>query len=192
MAEKTVTNVVIRVTLDATAEVMGRNGMRSLMNFAGMGHLIENMPDYSPEKGFTDEDLRAIDRSFITILGMSGTVALYRLIGKAAGRWPIKLGILDANKDLPPDERLLKSIELIPVFTGRGTVSVEGDTIVYENPICAFCEDNPSDRPICSFQAGLMDVFIEWSGVEGKRTVETRCKAMGAETCRYEILPIEK
>jgi predicted hydrocarbon binding protein len=190
MAEKTVTNVVIRVTMDATAEVMGPNGMKALMNYAKMGHLIDNMPDYSPEMGFTDEDLRSIDRSFITILGMSGTVALYRLIGRAAGEWPIKLGILDANKDLPPDERLLKSIELIPVFTGRGTVSREGSTIVYENPICAFCEGNPSDRPICSFQSGLMDVFIEWSGVPGMRTVETQCKAMGADACRYEILPI--
>jgi len=75
MTEKTVANVVIRVTLDATEDVMGRNGMKALMNYAGMSHLIDNMPDYSPEKGFTDDELKAIDQSFLKILGLSGTMA---------------------------------------------------------------------------------------------------------------------
>jgi predicted hydrocarbon binding protein len=191
MAEKTVANVVVRVTLDSTEEIIGANGMKALMNYAGMGHLIDNLPDYSPDKGFTDEDLRSIDRAFIEVLGMSGAVAVYRMVGKAAGRWPIKLGILDPFKDLPTDERLLKAIELIPAFTGRGEVTTEGDTIVYTNPLCAFCEGNPSTRPICSFQSGLMDVFIQWCGVTNMHAVETQCKAMGAPACRYEILPVE-
>lgn len=191
MAEKTVANVVIRVTLDATEDVMGKNGLRSLMNYGGMSHLFDNKPDYSPEKGFTDEDLRAIDQSFIKILGMSGTMALYRVIGRAAGRYPIDLGILEPFKDLPTDEKLLKSIEQIPIFTGRGTVFKEGETVVYSNPQCAFCEGQTSTRPICSFVAGLMDEFAAWSGVKDKRTIETECKAMGSDACRYEILPIE-
>jgi predicted hydrocarbon binding protein len=191
MAEKTVSNVVIRVTLDATEDVMGKNGMKALMNYAGMSHLIDDMPDYSPEKGFTDDELKAIDQSFLKILGISGTMALYRIIGKTTGRYPIDLGIFDAFKDLPPDEKLLKVVEQIPVFTGRGTVFLEGDTIVYDNPLCAFCEGQESKKAICSFVSGLIDEFIAWSRVEGKRAVETRCKAMGFNSCRYEILPME-
>lgn len=191
MTEKTVSNVVIRVTLDATEDVIGKNGMKALMNYAGMSHLIDNMPDYSPEKGFTDNDLKAIDQSFLKILGISGTMALYRIIGKTSGRYPIDLGIFDSFKDLPPDEKLLKVIEQIPVFTGRGTVFVEGDTIVYDNPLCAFCDGQHTNRSICSFVSGLMDEFIAWSGVGGKRAVETRCRAMGHDSCRYEILKTE-
>ncbi len=191
MAEKTVANVVIRVTLDATEDVMGKNGMKALINYAGMSHLFDNMPDYSPEKGFTDDDLKAIDQSFLKILGLSGTMALYRVIGKAAGRYPIELGIFDFFKDLPTDEKLLKVIEQIPVFTGRGEVFIEGDTIVYNNPLCAFCEGQKSTKPICSFVSGLMDEFIRWSGKEGKRAVETQCKAMGFDACRYEILSVD-
>lgn len=191
MTEKTVANVVIRVTLDATEDVMGKNGMKALMNYAGMSHLIDNMPDYSPEKGFTDDELKAIDQSFLKILGLSGTMALYRVIGKAAGRYPIELGIFDFLKDLPADEKLLKVIEQIPIFTGRGEVFKEGDTIVYNNPQCAFCEGQESKRPVCSFVSGLMDEFIRWSGKEGMRAVETQCKAMGHDACRYEILSID-
>ncbi|MBN1572810.1 MAG: hypothetical protein JW984_06390 [Deltaproteobacteria bacterium] len=191
MTEKSVANVVIRVTLDATEDVMGKNGMKALMNYAGMSHLFENMPDYSPEKGFTDDDLKAIDQSFLKILGISGTMALYRVIGRAAGRYPLELGIFDGFQSLPTDEKLLKVIEQIPIFTGRGTVFVEGDTIVYDNPLCAFCEGQESTKPICSFVSGLMDEFIAWSGKKDWRAVETRCKAMGSDSCRYEILPKE-
>lgn len=191
MTEKSVANVVIRVTLDATEEVMGKNGMKALMNYAGMSRLFENMPDYSPEKGFTDDDLKAIDQSFLKILGVSGTMALYRVIGRTTGRYPIELGIFDGFRDLPPDEKLLSVIEQIPIFTGRGTVFTEGDTIVYDNPLCAFCEGQESKKPICSFVSGLIDEFIAWSGKEGRRAVETRCKAMGFDSCRYEILPTE-
>jgi predicted hydrocarbon binding protein len=70
-------------------------------------------------------------------------------------------------------------------------VTKEGDVIVYDNPQCTLCAKVKHDHPICSLYNGYLDTTIEWSGVKGKKTVETACMAMGDKSCRFEILPID-
>ena len=191
MADKTVGNIVIRLTLDASEEVLGTNGLKAILNFSKMAHLLENKPDYSFEKNFTDDEFRAVSSSFVEVLGLDGGRAIFRLIGKSIGKNTIKIGGYESIKDLPPDEKLFKAIELYSLVSGRGKVMKEGDVIVYDNPQCTLCAKVKHDHPICSLYNGYLDTTIEWSGVKGKKTVETACMAMGDKSCRFEILPVD-
>jgi len=191
MADKTVGNIVIRLTLDSAEEVLGTNGLKAILNFSKMVHLLENKPDHSFEKNFTDDEFRAISSSFAEVLGLDGGRAIFRLIGKSIGKNTIKIGAYESLKDLPPDEKLFKAFELYALVSGRGKVTKEGDVIVYDNPQCTLCAKVKHDHPICSLYNGYLDTTIEWSGVKGKKTVETACMAMGDKSCRFEILPVD-
>ncbi len=191
MAEKTVGNIVIRLTLDASEDVLGVNGLKAILNFSKMSHLMENKPDYSFEKNFTDDEFRAISSSYVDVLGLDGARAVFRMIGKSIGKNTVKIGGYNSIKDLAPDEKLFKAIELYSLVSGRGKVTLEAGVIVYDNPQCTICAHAKHDHPICSLYNGYLDVTIEWAGIKDKRTVETACMAMGDKSCRFEILPIE-
>jgi predicted hydrocarbon binding protein len=188
MTGKTVANVVIRLTLDASEEVLGGNGLKAVLNFSKMSHLMDNKPDYSFEKNFTDEEFRAISASYIDVLGVDGARAVFRMIGKAIGANTVKIGAFDSIKDLPPDEKLVKALELYAMASGRGTVLKEGDVLVYDNPQCTLCAHAKHDHPICTLYNGFIDFVIGWAGVANKKTVETACMAMGDKSCRFEVL----
>jgi predicted hydrocarbon binding protein len=191
MAEKTVGSIVVRLTLDASEEVLGINGLKALLNFSKMSHLLENKPDYTFEKNYTDDDFWALTSSYIDVLGQDGARAVFRMIGKAIGTNAINIGAFNSiDKDLPPEEKLFKALELYTTIRG-GKVTREGDVIVYDHPDCALCAHAKLDQPICMPYNGFIDMTIGWAGVKNRRSVETLCKAMGDKTCRFEVLPID-
>jgi predicted hydrocarbon binding protein len=189
MSEKTVSNMVVRLILDATEEIIGTNGLKALLNYGGHIGLFENKPDYSLDKSYTDEEYGRLTASWYKVLGTSGGKAVFRMIGKSMARRSIGTGIFESLKELPPPEKLFKMIELVALATGRGKVTREGDVIVYDNPGCSACISLTSDTPICTGLNGSFDEYAVWAGVEGIRTVETKCKARGDETCSYEVKP---
>ncbi len=113
----------------------------------------------------------------------------FRLIGKAIAKQTTGLGLFDAYKDLPPEERLFKAVELYTVISGRGKVFRENGVIVYDNPDCSNCFKIESKKPVCAIVSGFLDDMIVWAGIGGMRSVETACKAKGDATCRYEVRP---
>ncbi len=187
MAEKTVSNLVIRMVLDSTEEIIGTNGLKALLNYGGMISLFENKPDYSLEKNYTDEEYGKLTSSWYKVLGTSGGKAVFRVIGKTSGKRSISTGLFESLKELPSPERLFKMVELFALATGRGKALKEGDVIIYDNPSCSACSGFTSETEVCTGLNGAFDEYAAWAGLEGVRTVETKCKAKGDDTCRYEI-----
>jgi predicted hydrocarbon binding protein len=188
-AEKTVANGVIRIVMDATEEVLGANGLKALLNFAKMPYLIENKPDYSYEKNYTAQEYTRVIISYYDLLGVPGAKSVFRLIGKTIAKRTTGMGLFDAFKDLPPEEKLFKAVELYTVISGRGKALRENGLIVYDNPECSNCFNVESTKPVCAIVSGFLDDMIVWAGIKGMRSVETACKAKGDATCRYEVRP---
>ena len=187
MAEKTVTNFVIRALIDAAEEVLGQNGLKSLLNYGNMKHLLENKPDYNFEKNFTNDDFNAISSNFYNVIGASGARAIFRLMGHETAKRYIAMGAFNSFLDLSPEEKLKKTIELYASASGRGTFSDNDGVIAYDNPQCTICSRISDGRPSCTIVNGVLDELIKWAGAKGKRTVETKCKSNGDDTCRHEI-----
>ena len=191
MSDKTVTNVVVRIVLDGIEDVLGKNGLNALLNFGNMSQLINNKPDYSFERNFTDEQYTAIISSIYTIIGVKGSKAIMRQVGDATAKQIIKSGILDSLNDFKKEEKLLKALEIYVMGSKRGEVTIEDGNIVFDNKMCTTCLNVTDKAPVCTFVNGIIDGLAKWAGVEGKRSVETKCKAMGDDSCRHEVLPIE-
>ena len=187
MAEKTVSNIAIRIWLDSTESIMGTNGLKALLNYAGMLHLLENLPDYSFDKNYTDDDFSALAANYQQVLGTHGLKAILRQVGKTSARTSIDMGVYDSFKELPPVERFFKAAELFSIASCRGTAGMEGDVIVFDNPECTACRGITSGTPVCSIVCGYLDELAIWAEIPEMKTVETQCKAMGDGTCRYEV-----
>lgn len=187
MNEKTVSNIVIRVWLDATEMIMGTNGLKAVLNYSKRSYILDNYPDYSFDKNYTEDDFSTIAATFQQLLGIQGLKAVLRQIGKASARTTIDLGVYDSLTEFLPVERLFKAAEVYAAASGRGAASMEDDVIVYNNDVCTACKGIRSDVPICSIICGYLDELAAWAGVPGMRTVETHCKATGDATCRYEV-----
>ena len=190
MTEKTVANAVVRVILDGAEDVVGKNGLTALLRYGGLTHLIDNKPDFSMEKIFTNEEYAAITSSFYKILGLTGTKAILRHDGNATAKRVLSTGVYDSLEGFDGEEKLFKALEIYVLASGRGRVLMEGGHVVYDNPQCTVCSAIRGDSAICSIVNGIIDGLIPWAGIEGKRTVETRCMAMGDQTCRHEVLPV--
>jgi predicted hydrocarbon binding protein len=191
MTEKTVSNMVIRFVMDAIEEVMGLNGLKAVLNYGGLIHLLENKPDYSYDKNYTDDEYGAMTHNLFKVVGIQGGKALLRLVGKASGKSIIEKGVFDSLKELPEKEKFSKMMEIFVMATGRGEYKQVDGVIMYDNPNCSACRGITDKGPVCTPISGMFDEFIRWAGLEGFRTVETKCKAKGDDTCRYEILPVE-
>jgi predicted hydrocarbon binding protein len=189
MSEKTVSNVVIRASLDGTEKILGANGLKSLLNYAGLSYLLKNKPDYSLEKSYTKQELSALTSSYYQVLGTSGAKALFRLIGKELGNRTIEVGVFNHLTDFPPDEKFFKMMELYAMATGKGRLYREGDVVIYDNPPCTACDGLEDTTPVCTALNGMFDEFAAWAGFAAEKTVETRCKAMGDDSCRWETAP---
>jgi predicted hydrocarbon binding protein len=189
MSDKTVSNLVIRMVLDSTEEIIGTNGLKAMLNYGKLINLYENKPDYTLEKNYTDEQYGKLTASWYKVLGDSGGKAVFRMIGKSSGKRSIGTGLFDSLKDLPPNEKLFKMVELFALATGRGKASKEGDVVVYDNAGCTACAGIKADSAVCTALNGAFDEYAAWANVKGVRTVETKCKAKGDDTCRYEVLP---
>jgi predicted hydrocarbon binding protein len=188
MDEKTVGSGTVRVLMDAAEQVIGTNGLKSLLNYAMMPHLMEEKPDYGFEKTFTNVEYSRIIVSFYELLGVPGAKAVFRIIGKLIAVRVRDMGLLDQYKDLPAQQKLFKAVELYTVVSGRGTVEIRDDRIVFDNPLCSTCFNLKNDVPICTVINGFLDELAAWAGYKGLRAAETRCKAVGHETCLYEIV----
>lgn len=190
MEEKTVSSVVIRVLLDATEDILGVNGVKALLNYGNMGFLIENKPDYTMEKCFTDDEFAALSMNYYKILGTSGAKAVFRMVGTATVKHVIGTGVLESIEASNKEEKLFKAVELYCLASGRGKAKIESGKIVFDNPECTACKGYSDDTPFCSVYNGMLDAFIKWAGIEGLKSVETRCMAMGDDTCCWEIVPV--
>lgn len=191
MTEKTVSNMVIRFIMDATEEVMGENGLKAVLNYGGLTYFLENKPDYSFDKNYTDAEYGSLTYNLYKVVGTQGGKALFRLVGKASGKSIIEKGVFDSLKDLPGEEKLLKMMEIFAMATGRGKSEIVDGVMTYDNPKCSACKGITDKSPVCTPINGIFDEFIKWAGLDGYRAYETKCKAKGDDTCRYEILPIE-
>jgi predicted hydrocarbon binding protein len=191
MTEKTVSCMVMRIALDATEEVMGENGLKALLNYGNLVYLLNDKPDYSLDKKYTDDQYGALTSNWYNVLGTDGGKALFRIIGKNSGKSAIDTGIFESFKDLPPEEKIFKMLEMFALATGRGRAENVGGVVAYDNSQCTACRNIEDKNSVCTGLNGAFDEFIRWAGLEGFRTVETKCKARGDDTCRYEILPVE-
>lgn len=194
-------NKFARITIEAMEEVMGENGLKAILNLAGLSELIGNYPPDNLEKEFDFADYTALNVALEDMYGPRGGRGLALRAGRATFAQGLRAfgalaGVGDlAFKVLPLNAKLKIGVpamaNIFSQFSDQiSNVYEEGnDRIIYTLERCPMCYERKSDdRAVCFVGQGLLQEGLRWvsGGHEFKVDMET-CIAKGDDMGKYVI-----
>jgi bacteriochlorophyll 4-vinyl reductase len=198
-------NLIAKIYLDAIEEIMGSNGVKALLNMAGMQHLIDNFPPGNLAKEFDFADFAHLNEAMEMMYGPRGGRALSLRAGRKAFDQGLKnfgamVGVADRAFRLLPLKLRMK-IGLGAMAKAFSTTSDQisyveehDDHFLYIIDRCPVCWGRQSDSPMCHAAMGIILEGLNW-GTGGLRfkVAEVSCIARGDPACNFTISkdPIE-
>jgi len=192
-------NLIAKIYLEAVEEVMGANGLKALLNMAGMQYLIGNYPPGNLAKQFDFVDFARLNEAMEMMYGPRGGRALSLRAGRKAFDQGLRnlgamVGVADKTFRLLPLSIRLK-VGLRAMATAFSTTSdqisyvqEQSDHFIYVIERCPVCWGRHSDSPICHAAMGIIQEGLSW-GTGGRtfKMAETTCIAKGDDMCRFTI-----
>lgn len=188
--ENTVTNIAIRASYDSIGQIVGERARDMIFKKVGLESVLESPPDYTWDKNFTNEQQLNIYTETVNLVGAVGAQGILRLIGyKNAETSIVKFGIFNHLEALPEAERIVKGFEFLQVAINKGRVVEQpGQLPVFDVFDCLMCAGVTSRKPYCSMYAGALQFITDWVYGKGVYLVrETKCGALGNDTCLFEV-----
>jgi predicted hydrocarbon binding protein len=194
-------NHMARTLLKSLESVMGKNGLRAILNLVHLPALMDNYPPKDMQPQFDFADLTAILLGVEETYGLRGGQGLALRAGRAAFAEVLcqyidlpEVGGLAFNL-LPLSTRLeigLRSIANFLSLVSDQQSTVEERELDYSFSVthCPHCWNrNGQAKPVCFMGMGLLQEGLKWlsDGHEFKVS-ETRCMASGDDVCEYSIL----
>jgi predicted hydrocarbon binding protein len=192
-------NKIARIYLEVLEDIMGKNGLNSVLHKADLDRLIDNYPPDNLKKEFDFAEFAALNQALDDTYGPRGG----RVFALRGGKASVKAG-LDAFgaavgvgglalKVLPLQAKLRVGLpaeaKIFSTFSDQTSrVEDRGDRFVYVIERCPVCWGRHADRPICHGAVGLLQGGLHWvSGGKDFKVVETHCHAMGHENCQFDV-----
>jgi predicted hydrocarbon binding protein len=193
-------NKIVRLSLKAFEEVMGKNGLNAILNLAHLPQLIDNPPPDNLEREFDFADFCSINWALEEMYGPRGGRGLALRAGRAAFADALRnfgalAGVGDlAFKVLPLQTKLRIGIPAMARIFSQisdqySTAKDEGDHYVYTIHRCPVCWGrHDADKPVCFIANGLLQGGLKWvSGGLEFQVHETKCCAKGDDVCDFII-----
>lgn len=188
------------ITIKALEEVMGKNGLNAILNLAGLNVYVDNYPADTLEKSFDFADLSSINIALEEMYGPRGGRGLALRAGRATFADALRnfgalAGVGDlAFKVLPLQAKLRIGIPAMAkifsqVSDQHSTVEERENEFIYTIHKCPVCWGRTGvDKPVCFIAVGLLQEGLKWvSGGNEFRVNESKCVALGDETCEFII-----
>ena len=192
-------NKMGRILLTSLEEVMGHNGLNTLLNLVNLPDYIDDLPPDNLEKAFEFANISNINAGLEEIYGPSGARGLALRGGRAIFSRGLRqfgalAGVSDlAFKVLPIKTKLKIGIPAVArIFTQFSDqisyVEEEDGHFIYTIERCSICWGRATDKPICYISVGILQETLRWvsNGLEF-RVEQTHCHAMGDEMCVFKI-----
>lgn len=194
----TLPNRLARITLEALEEMVGVNGMHSLLNMAGLSDLIDNYPPANLEREVDFAEFAALNTGLEEMFGERGGRGYALRAGRATFAEALSnFGALAGTADkaftmLPLNMKLKIALPALArifnrISDQRTRVEEKADAfhyIIHRNPVCWGRTD--ADRPVCYMQVGLLQEALQrLSGGLEFRVDEAECKAIGQPACVF-------
>jgi predicted hydrocarbon binding protein len=193
-------NRLALATFNALIDVMGKNGLNAILNYAHLREYINQYPPDDLEKGFDFADFTAMQYALVEMYGEKGGQTFLKRAGRSAfSTCMCKQGALagvssEAFHSLPLQAKQRIGLQaMVKVFSqiSDQTTTVEdvGECFMYRVQQCPECwGQRGKEKAICSYGAGLLEEGLNYiSGGSEFKVLEIRCMAKGDEFCEYTI-----
>jgi predicted hydrocarbon binding protein len=192
-------NLIARIYLESIEEIMGPNGIKALLNMAGMPHLIDNFPPANLSKQFDFADFAHLNEAMEMMYGPRGG----RALALRAGRKAFDQGLKNLGAMVGVADRAFRFLPLkIKMKVGLGAmarafsmtsdqisyVQEEDDRFIYVIERCPVCWGRQADGPICHAALGIILEGLDWgTGGQKFKVAQISCTAAGDPSCNFSI-----
>jgi predicted hydrocarbon binding protein len=193
-------NKFARIFLESIQDITGQGGLNSILNFAGLASLINNLPADNFERGFDFAYFSRINQTLTELYGDRGGRGISLRVGRTTFDDMLKdygalAGVNDpAFKILPKNAKIKFGLNAMArVFSEKSdqisSLIEESDHFLYRVERCPVCWGRENTgRPVCYYMVGLIQEGLHWvSGGKEFQVKETKCIAMGDPVCEFEI-----
>jgi predicted hydrocarbon binding protein len=192
-------NKIARIYLMALEEVMGVNGVKAVLNLAGVAYLIDNYPPNNLAREFDFADFAAINQAIEEMYGPRGGRGLALRAGRASfaqglSEFGTVVGASElAFKVIPLSTKLkigLKAMaETFTKFSDQTSgVTEEADYFVYTIYQDPLSWGRTSDHPVGYGAIGILQEGLRWvSGGKDFKVEQVQCKSMGHSNSVFHI-----
>jgi hypothetical protein len=191
-------NSLVRQALISAQEVMGDNGLNTVLRTSGLERFIDNFPPNNLEPSIQTSQYARLNQAIEEFYGRAGK-GMLRRIGKASFQYGVRdqaalLGVAGVAIKLLPERQRIKFI-----LNGMGDalkksnpqvnawVDESGERPAYVDATCAICHSRHSETPICYLYLGSISEAVKWATGKEHEIVETHCMAKGDPYCRFEV-----
>lgn len=194
-------NKFARIAMEAMEEIMGRNGLNTILRMAHLEQFTDTLPPDNLDKVFDFSDFTALNIALEEMFGPRGGRAMALRAGRklfASGlrSFGALAGVGDlAFKVLPLSAKLKVGVPAMAnIFTQfsdqiSNAYDDGSDRIIYTmEKHCALCWNRTADRAVCFMGQGLLMEGLKWvsGGREFKVDMST-CIAKGDDMSRFII-----
>ena len=195
------------LAITALEEIIGRNGLNSILSLAKLNELKDNYPPDNLEKAFDFSDFTALNIALEDMFGPRGGRSLALRAGRAIFGGGLRsfgalAGVGDlAFKVLPLSAKLRVGLPAMANIFSQFSDQVSNvyedgpDRFVYTMETCALCWGRKSDSAVCYMGQGLLQEGLRWvSGGREFKVDMTTCKAKGDDMSRLIVFkePIDQ
>lgn len=199
-------NYTMRTSLITIQDIVGENGLKSVLNYAHLEKYIDNFPPDNDEVEIPWDDFSKLLLSLLELFGEKGSHGLKLRVGREFGRRIIegRAGLtttLKASTRLLPEKRRLifmldgfrkESEKKFPSpISPRTDLKEEEGCLLYIDKDYYGSEGITSEAPFCGAYAGLIQYLVEWITGHSYKVDEIECRAMGHPADVFKITKAE-
>jgi len=200
MEDRLIENKAYRVILAGVSEIVGENGLKSVLNFTGLTKYIDNLPPNDTEKGGPRiSEVAKLDIGIEEVFGKQGARAILFQVGRMQAKWGLEENpdITKAAREGMAGMRDLEQARIILNYMASATskqlntesrIEEDGEVFFYHSKAAAHCFERESKSPVCYTTAGFVDGLVAWAtGGHTWKVEETECMAMGHPCCTFRV-----
>ncbi|MBU7024162.1 MAG: hypothetical protein HXS40_08330 [Theionarchaea archaeon] len=193
--ERKTDNFTMRVFLMTIENIIGSNGLKSILNYGHLGKYIDNFPPDNEELVIPLEDLQRLLLSLYQLFGRKGARSLQLQVGRELfhvgieKRPKIAKTLRFAARLIPEPKRIRLVLEKLADYDWKA-FSSHLETPSYEIQEKEDCfvlidtdryesEGITSQEPVCGVFVGAAEAIVEWITGKYHEVEEIECRAMG-------------
>jgi predicted hydrocarbon binding protein len=191
----------LRLLFLSIEEVMGKDGIKAVLNGAKLSAYINNYPENTLEHGVTFGEYGRVEQAVEDFLGPRGARAILIRVGRELFRYSLReqsalLGIAgNALKNMPLISPQAKMKILLQQIVGAANKTVnqparleedaENFYVVIDQCMCQWRPKH--EKPCCLVTVGTFSEAMKWLTDRPVEVKEITCLNNGADACRYQI-----
>ncbi|MEW6403036.1 MAG: 4-vinyl reductase [Chloroflexota bacterium] len=188
-----------RIILHGMEEVMGRNGMDTVLHFASLDTLKNDPKGRTESSPFSFEVVSLLQKTLEQIYGPRGGRGLALRIGRACFKYGLReygsiLGLTEmAFRLLPLSTKIHMGAQSFAELFNRDTdqrvrIDENDQQVIWHIEHCPLCWERKTDEPVCHMAVGLLQESLYWlSGGKIFNVEETACIGRGDAACTIVI-----